>query len=232
MLRFMPLALLFVAAPAQADERSFLLTGFDRIRVEGPFQVEVTTGGSAGASAEGDVHALNSVNVRVNGTTLVITRGIATSDGYPDAVRTLPKLTVSTPQLRGLVLGGGGHVTVSRMAAQRVDLSLTGAGSIDVGEVDADQLNATLAGTGALNLAGRALDARFRSDGAGSIDAEGLSVGTLTVNAQSAGDSSFTARTTATITALGSGTVRVGGTATCSVQGASPVECAGKRAAQ
>ena len=232
MLRFAPLALLFAAAPAHADERSFMLTGFDRIRVVGPFQVEVTTGGSAGASAQGDQRALDSVNVRVSGTTLVISRSVETSDGYPDAVRTLPRLIVSTPQLRAALLSGGGRLTVSRMAAQRVELSLTGAGTINVGEIDADQLNATLIGTGALRLAGRALDARFETSGAGSIDAEGLSTGTLTVNAQSAGDAVFNARTTATVTAIGSGGVRVGGTATCSIRGSAPVDCGDKHVPQ
>jgi hypothetical protein len=227
MVRFAPLALLLIPAPAHADERSFLLTGFDRIRVDGPYQVIVTTGGSAGASAQGDARAIDSVNVRVNGTTLVITRSIETRDGYANAARTLPSLTVSTPALRGAVLTGGGRLTIGRMAAQRVDVSLTGAGTIDVAEVDADHLNATLVGTGALKLAGRALDARFQSNGAGSIDADGLTTGTLAVDAQSAGDSRFNARTSATIAALGSGTVSVGGTATCTVQGAGPVACAG-----
>ena len=230
MIRFAPLALLLVAAPAAADERSFMLSGFERIRVEGPFEVEVTTGRSAAAHAEGDRHALDGVRVEVDGTTLVVSSNVNSWGGYPGATRTMPKVIATVPMLRAAAVTGGGRLTVTRMSGQRVALSLTGAGTIRVGAIDADQLSASLIGTGALALAGSARDARFQTNGAGTIDAEGLNAGTLTVAAQSAGDSSFTARNTATIAALGNGTIRVNGPATCTITGSAPVLCGNRPA--
>lgn len=225
MIRFAPLALLLVAAPAAADERSFMLAGFERIRVEGPFDVEVTTGGSTAARAEGDRRSLDAVRVEVSGTTLVVSTNVNNWGGYPNATRTIPKVMVAVPMLRAAAVTGGGRLAVSRMAGQSVALSLSGAGVIRVSEIEADQLSASLVGTGALTLAGRVHDARVQTSGAGTIDAEGLSVGALTVAAQSVGDSTFTARDTATIAALGSGTVRVRGPASCTISGAAPVLC-------
>ncbi|MGK6319181.1 head GIN domain-containing protein [Sphingomonas sp. DT-204] len=230
MIRFAPLVLVLLAAPAAADERSFMLSGFERVRVEGPFEVEVTTGRSAAARAEGDRRALDAVRVEVEGSTLVVAPNVNGWGGYPGATRAMPKVTVTVPMLRAAAVAGGGRLSVTSMSGQRVALSLTGAGTIRVGEIDTDQLSASLIGTGALAVAGRAHDARFQTSGAGTIDAEGLSAGTLTVAAQSAGDSSFTARNTATIAALGNGTVRVSGPATCTVSGAAPVLCGNKPA--
>jgi hypothetical protein len=225
MLRYLPLALLFAALPAHADERTFMLSGFDRIRVEGPFDVTVTTGGSATARAEGDTRAVQDVEVRTLGSTLVVSRGVNGWGGYPGAARRAPKIVVSAPNLRGVSLTGSGRVSVSRMRGARVDLSLTGTGTVQVSEIDADQLVAVLVGTGAMSLAGRTLGANVQTNGAGTIDAQGLTANDLQLNAQSAGDATFTVRRTAKVSALGQGTVRVGGGATCTVNGAGPVVC-------
>lgn len=223
-------ALALGAAPAHADERRYMLTGFERIRVEGPFAVEVTTGPGAAARAEGDARSLDNVSVQVTGTTLVVSPGTGGWGGYPGAQATVPTVRVTVPMLRAASVSGGGTLRVTRMRAQRVELFLTGSGAIAVGEVDADQLAANLAGTGGITLAGRAHVARVQTNGAGTIDAGALRAGTLTVTGQSAGDASFTAETAATVTALGSGTIRIAGPAPCTVRGAGRVLCGDKAA--
>lgn len=225
MLRFAPLLLVALAAPAHADERRFMLTGFERIRLEGPFEVEVTTGGSTGAVATGDARSLDRVSVRVDGRTLVVASSVNAWGGYPGAVRSLPRVTVSASELSSAVVTGGGRLSIDRMRGQHIALALTGAGALTVGHADADRLEATLVGTGALTVAGAALQARFQSNGAGTIAAEGLDVGALTVTTQSAGDSRFSARHTATVSASGQGVVQVAGTATCTVRGTAAVDC-------
>ncbi|HWK36201.1 GIN domain-containing protein, partial [Sphingomonas sp.] len=197
------------AAPARADERSYMLTGFERIRVEGPFDVEVTTGASAAARAEADVRALDTVSLRVNGTTLVVSPGTGGWGGFPDAKASAPTVRVTVPMLQAVTVSGGGRLSVTRMRSQRIDLFLTGSGAIDVAEINADQLNVNLVGTGRVTLAGQAHVARVQTNGAGAIEATGMAADTLTVSGQSAGDASFTARTSATVAALGSGTIRI-----------------------
>ncbi|MBM3929048.1 MAG: DUF2807 domain-containing protein, partial [Sphingomonadales bacterium] len=45
--------LLASAGPAHADERRYMLTDFDAVRIEGPYEVRVNTGGTPGAVATG-----------------------------------------------------------------------------------------------------------------------------------------------------------------------------------
>lgn len=229
MLRFAPLLLTLIAVPAQAEERRFMLSSFDRIRVEGPFQVTVTSGGSAGAVASGDKRAIDSVSIRVDGRTLVIAPGVNGWGGYPGERPSLPVIAVSTRSLTGATLVGTGSLDIDRVGGLRVDLSLTGAGRLNIAAADADRIEANMIGTGALSIAGKALKARFSSNGAGTITAEALEVGDLTVHSQSSGEGAFYARYTATVAASGLGAVRVAGTPTCTIRGSAPVTCGVKR---
>ena len=216
-----------LASPAHAEERRFMLTGFDRIRVEGPFEVTVVSG-SAGAVATGDARALDSVNVRVQGTTLIVSASVNAWGGYPGAVRAAPRVTVTASALRSAILVGGGRLTIGRLVGQRVDLTLTGSGTLDVAGIRADRVAATLNGTGRVRLAGTALQGRFQASGAGEFDGQALSIAALSVTWQSDGEGRFAARDTADIRALGQGGVTVDGAPACTVSGGGPVVC-GKR---
>ena len=228
MLRAAPAVLLALAAPAHADERRFMLSGFDRIRVDGPFEVTVVAGATSGAVAAGVGRALDTVNVRVQGTTLVVSPSVNAWGGYPGAARSTPRVTVTVAALRSAAVVGGGRVTVARMRGARVELTLTGSGTLTVADAQADRIDATLIGTGKLNVAGSTLQGRFESSGAGAIDAERLSAAALTVRWQSDGDGRFTARTTAEVYATGQGAVTVAGTPSCTVSGSGPVICGAK----
>jgi hypothetical protein len=224
---------LLVATPAFAGERSFMLTEFDRIRVEGPFDVRVVAEGRAGARAVGDDDALERVELRVQGTTLVVT---AAAGGWGG---TSPRggpvvITLVGRAVRGAVVNGGGKLSVVRMRGQRVDLALNGSGMLSVAAIEADEIVTNLLGTGVITVAGTTARARFVSNGAGSIDAEGLQAADLKVVSSGTGDSRYTARYTADVSAIGLGTVQVAGAATCVTRGTGPVSCAGrmKRAGQ
>lgn len=218
------LPLLLVAVPASAGERSFMVGNFERIRVDGPFEVRVTSGGSPRASASGDPRALDQLDVHVDGTTLVVGTGVRQLQRDAPA---LPVVVISVPQLRAALVNGGGHVQVAGMRGQRVDLGVNGAGRLEVSAVEADQLVLTLTGTGAATLAGRAAKARFNSNGAGTIEASGLAAGDLVVYASTAGSTRATALHTAEVTAMGVGEVVVEGAAACTAHGPGPVRCAG-----
>ncbi len=227
-LRLSPLLLLAIAGPAHADERRYMLSGFDRIRVDGPFEVTVVSGGSAAAVASGDTRSLDSVNVRVQGTTLIVSPSLNAWGGYPGAAKSVPRVMVTAAALRGASMIGGGRLTIDRMRGQRVDVTLSGAGAVSVGDVRADRIDTILIGTGQVTVAGSALQGRFQSNGAGAIDAKGMSVAALTVNWQSVGDGRFAARNTADIYAAGQGSVTVAGSPACKVAGSGPVVCGAK----
>lgn len=218
-------ALLSAASPT--EEKRFMLTGFDRLRVDGPFQVEVVPG-SPGAVASGDPKALDRIAIRVDGSTLVINSGTAgwglrNAEAQGSAI-----IRISVPSLRTLTINGGATVKVAEMRGGRVDLGLNGAGEIQVAAIRSDDLNVTLTGTGAITLAGTTARARVRTYGAGSVAAEELSAGDAVLIAESSGNLRMRVRFTAQVNALGSGSVTVLGAPKCRVSGPGPVECANR----
>lgn len=220
-MRRLALAPLFLLTAASAPaERSFIVGSFERLRVDGPFDVTVVTG-SPNASASGDPRALEQVSVRVDGSTLFVGAG-ALGAGQRAASA---KITISVPALRAVLLNGAGRVRIAEMRGDRVDLALNGAGALDVRTVQADEASVSLTGTGALTLGGKAGKARLRIYGAGSIDAGGFTANEATIVSQSSGELRVGVRYTAQIMAMGAGGIGIIGAPECRVSGPGPVDC-------
>jgi hypothetical protein len=222
-----------IATPALAGERSYSVGSYDRVRVDGPFEVHIVAGGSPRATAKGSEAILSRLDLKVEGTTLAVRLGPGGWGEMPKAAasQTPVVVTLSTPQLNTILLTAGAQVTASKIKAQRLELNVTGSGALAVDGVQADQLTALLVGTGSIRLAGRANRARLSSNGAGTIDAAALSVADLTVRVDGTGETRANARNTAQVTTTGLGKVTVLGTAKCAVKTAAdgPVVCgAGK----
>ena len=217
---------LLLTASAAPQEKVFLVTGFERVRVDGPFTVEMLRGPNH-AKAEGDSKLLDRLDIHVDGGTLVVGAG---SQGWSLArgeVAGSPKITLTTPALRGLLVNGGGQVRAADMRGARVDVSVNGSGTIEVAALQSDDLALTLTGTGRIVAAGTSRRARVRSNGAGVIDAGGLAVGDGTIVAESSGETRIGMRYTVRVFALGVGGVSILGTPECRISGPGPVECAG-----
>ena len=222
-----PFAFLAAGLAPAPEERRVMLTGFDRIRVDGPFEVRVVPG-SAAATVTGDRRAVERVSIRNQGDILIVGVSTATWDGWRDK-EGRAAITVSVPRLRAANINGGGRLDIDTISGQRVDLGVSGAGALTVRSLAAEQLVATLTGTGIVRIdAGAVRSARFTSHGAGTIEAAGLAINDLTVHSQSAGNSHFTARFTANVSTLGTGAVRVEGDAACRLAGPGPASCAGQ----
>ncbi|UVO51188.1 DUF2807 domain-containing protein [Sphingomonas sp. SUN019] len=225
------LALFLFATPAFAADRTFSVGSFERLRVDGPFEVRVTTG-SPGARARGGKELLERVDIDVNGTTLVVRMGNGGWGETPGkAAGAPPVITLSTPRLVSATVSAGARVSIAKMVSQRIDVSVTGAGLLSVENADTDQLNATLVGTGQINIGGRASRARLLTNGAGAIDASALTVNDLIVRMEGAGETKASARYTAQVNSTGLGKVTVTGGAKCTVKAVAdgPVVCGGAR---
>jgi len=227
-MRWLALLALFVltASARPPQDKIFLVPGFERVRVDGPFIVEIVRGPTH-ASAEGDPKLLNRLDIHVDGATLVVGAGAEGWNLGRGEATGSPKITLTVPALRGLLVNGGGQVRVEDMRGARVDVALSGSGSIAVGTLTSDDLNLTLTGTGTVSAGGAARRARFRSNGAGSIDASKLVAGDATIVSESSGDLSVGVRYTVRVFALGLGRVSILGTPRCTISGPGPVECAG-----
>ncbi|WP_425229177.1 GIN domain-containing protein [Sphingomonas sp.] len=225
-MRVLLCALLLIPATAHAAERRLYLSSFERIRVEGPYQVTVTTGRSPGGTLTGDAQAIDAIEVQVDGTTLVV-RGVQREAGAARGVAGPVVVTLTTPTLSNAAVLGSGALAIAGGRTPRLDLSVAGAGSIAFTGVDTDQANATVVGNGAVTLAGRAVRARLSVSGAGRIAADALVAGDLTVRVDGPGEALARARYTAAVFNAGLGHIAVAGTPQCRVQNQAggPVTC-------
>jgi hypothetical protein len=216
-------------AAAHAAERVYAVSSFERLRVDGPFRVIVTTGVSPGGKAEGDPAATDQIDMRVEGTTLILRSG---SGGWSERPAGsgggTPLIRLATPMLRAATMFGGGDVTINgKMRAQSVELSMTGSGTMRADGVDADQFVGTVTGSGTMTVAGRAAKVRLSTNGPSRMAAGALVAGDLTVRTDGNGEMIAQARYTAVIASAGVGSVTIYGTPTCTVRGNAngPVNC-------
>ena len=217
MTRLPVLICLALATAAPAAERRLMISSFDRLRVDGPFRVDVVTGRSPGGRVSGDPRRLDGVVVRQEGDTVVVAPSGTPDDARGPAAAPIV-VTLATPSLSGVALVGPGAVTVTGLKADRVDLSVAGTGTIAVTSAAAIDLNATTIGTGRIAVAGRATRARVVVNGAGGIQADALDVGEATIRLDGPGDVTARARFVATVTNTGLGHVTVAGGAKCVVK--------------
>jgi hypothetical protein len=218
---------LMIASPAVAAERSFSVTSFDRIRVEGPFAVTVATGKPVSAKVSGDDVAIERVSVRVEGRTMLIRPSLSSWGGYPGKASAAPKITLTTPDLNTAILIGSGGLDIDRMKGMRIVLTAEGSGRLTVRQLDADNASLAIAGAGVLDVSGKARQAAAVARGVSEISAPDLSVADLTLTTESAGAVRMQASRSAKVAAMGIGAVEVGGTAACEVKqtGGGPVQC-------
>jgi hypothetical protein len=227
------LVLLVVAAPAAAADRTYSITSFDRIRIDGPYDVRLTVGGSPRAVASADPDVLDDLDVRVEGSTLVVGSSLDDRQEQNAVAHAAPIITLSTPDLRSASVIGGGKLAIDgKIKTQRLDLQLNGSGALGVSGVQTDELYATLLGSGAIALSGTTNRARLVTSGPGTFAATPLTVRDLTVRLDGTGETDATARYTAAATSTGLGRIVIQGDATCTVnaQAGGPIVC-GKGAA-
>lgn len=213
-------ALLAIAAadPAAADTRNFGVSGFDRVRVEGPYAVKVATGIAPFARATGSSAALANLSVRVEGRTLVIhsDRSSARSaDGRGDGP---VEVSIGTHDLAAAILLGSGSLAIDKVRGLEFSLTVQGSGMAGIGFVAADRLKVAATGTAAVVLGGetKALTAMVR--GVSSLDASLLKSRTATIAVEGAATVKADASGTAKISGSGPATVSLTGRPSCTVR--------------
>jgi hypothetical protein len=231
-MRTLPLAVALVLAasvgsPAAAATRTYSVTGFEKIRVEGPYAVTLKVGTGASAVANGDMRAIDRLKVEVQNRTLIVRTdrqawGGSGTDG-PGRVA----LSVTTPTLTSALLAGSGSIAIDRAKAQRFDMAVSGSGSASIDALETDRAFLSLVGTGELTVGGKASQTRASLQGSGTIEATKLAVDDLDVAVAGSGDATFAARRTAKVSSTGSGDVTVTGAAACTIAsaGSGEVRC-------
>jgi hypothetical protein len=222
-------ALSIVAAPASAATRNFGITDFQKVRVDGPFEVRLTTGVAPFASASGSPAALDRVAIDVQGDTLVVHSDLSSWGGYPGKDVGPVTVNVGTHDLTAAWLNGSGVVSINRVKALSFNLSVQGSGVGIIDAADVDQLNVSVLGTASARLAGRAGKLTAVIRGISSLDAGALATKDATLGADGAATIAANVSNSAKVDATGPATVRLSGGPACTVRASGSASVSGCR---
>src|SRR5688572_6185392 len=103
------------AAPAAAAERNYSITTFDRIRVDGPYRVKLTTGVAPYARASGSVAGIDGVAIEVNGRTLIVHANRSAWGGYPGKANGPVEIAIGTHAITSAWLNGAGSLDIGKV---------------------------------------------------------------------------------------------------------------------
>lgn len=182
------LLLIASAVPAHGASRSFEIAGFEKIRVEGPFKVRLTTGVPPSAKATGPQDAIDRLAIEMVGRTLVVHNSLSSWGGTLDSDNSGPvEVVIGTHELNAASLTGAGSLEISAVKGLSFDLAAQGSGQIAIARADVDQLNVALIGTASAVLAGKASALKVQAKGTTAFDGSALATKdvTLTVNGAS-----------------------------------------------
>jgi hypothetical protein len=195
-------AFALIATPAAAATRNFGVEDFTKVRVDGPYKVELTSGIPPFAKAEGSQAGLDRVTVEIIGNTLVIHPNRSSWGGYPGENVGPVVITLGTHELTAAWVNGSGSIGIDQAKGLTFDISVQGSGAASIERADVDQLRVAVGGTGSVRIAGKAGKTTAILRGMASFDASQLK----------SKDALLSADGTATVKAAVSGTVKIDGT--------------------
>jgi len=231
-LALLALASLPVAAATPAPQRNFSVNSFDRIRIDGPYQVTLRTNIAPYARARGTPVSLDGVSIKVEGRTLIVRSGSGGWGGYAGEGRGPVTIEVGTHDLSAAYINGAGALSVDRVRGLGFEMSIQGSGMASIGEVDVDQMRVGVSGAGTIRMAGRVGKLSTTIRGTSTLEAERLEVKDAVIGAE--GPSTVRAQVTnsAKVDAIGLASVILTGDPACTVNArgsASVVGCKGGR---
>ena len=216
-LALLMLASLPVAAATPATERTYSVSGFDRIRIDGPYQVQLKTNVAPFARAKGSAASLDGVSIKVEGRTLVVKAGGGGWGGYPGEGRGPVTIEVGTHELATAWVNGAGALLVDRIKGQKFDLSINGSGIAKIDSTDLDQLSVAITGAGSARLAGRAAKVTAIIRGTSTFEGDGLKVTDAVIGAEGPSVVRAQVNNEAKIDAMGLASVTLTGNPACTV---------------
>lgn len=211
------LAAMLAASPAASAERTLSVTSFDRIRVDGPFKVTLTTGVAPFARVTGSSSAIDRVSVDVQGRTLVVRPSLSSWGGYPGEATGPAEIVLGTHDLSQAWLNGAGTLSIDRVRGLTFGFDLQGSGSVAIANMDVDQLRVGLNGAGSATLAGKAPKLTAIVRGVSSLDASALQVKDAAIGAEGPAQVKASVTGTLKLDARGTSTIDIAGTPACTV---------------
>ena len=211
------LASLPVAAATPATQRTYSVSGFDRIRIDGPYRVELRTNVAPYARASGTPASLDDVSIKVEGRTLVVRSGGSGWGGYPGEGRGPVTIEVGTHDLSAAYVNGAGALAVDRVKGLGFEMSIQGSGIASVGEVEVDQMKVGVSGAGTIRMAGRVGKLTSTIRGTSTFEADRLEVKDAVIGAEGPSTVRTQVTNSAKVDATGLASVTLTGEPACTV---------------
>ena len=207
-----------VPTPADAATRNFGVSGFDRIRVDGPFKVRLATGVAPYASRQRIGPGARPVTIDVQGRTLVVRSNRSSWGGYPGEAKGPVEISIGTHELNAAWVNGSGSLAIDRLRGLSFDLAVQGAGSASVGRPRSTSSRSRSPAPAAPRIAGAAPKLTALVRGISTLDASGLIVKDATIGAQGPATVRVTVTGTAKVDAQGAAVVDLAGKPACTVK--------------
>lgn len=217
-MKSIPLALLLLAlaAPVEAATRNFGVSGFERVRIDGPFIVRLTTGVAPYARASGPAAALDAVAIEMQGRTMVVRVNRSSWGGYPGAASGPIEVEIGTHELNAALINGAGSLAIDLVRGQTFDLAVQGSAGASVGTIAVDELKVGIAGSGSVRVgAGSAATLTAVVRGLSTFDAGTLAAKDATIGAEGAATVRANVSGTAKIEAQGPASIQLSGSPAC-----------------
>jgi len=192
-LALMVLALAFAAVPARAADRSYPVSDFNRLIVEGPYRVHLVVGGASRAVASGTREGLDRVSIESSGQTLRIRPlrnqwgANADGDAGPVTIELRTRILRSARLIGPAILEVEGAGAGAAPGGKDVEFMIHGSGTLRATGVAADMLSLALLGAGSLDVAGTAESLRGQFQGTGNVAAANLAADTATITTNTVG---------------------------------------------
>ena len=208
--------LLAAAAPAAAADRTFSVTSFDRVRIDGPYQVTLRTNVAPFARASGTQASLDGVSIKVEGRTLIVRANPSAGwGGYPGEGRGPVTIELGTHELSTAWVNGPGALIIDRVKGLNFDLAIQGAGTMRIDDAQVDVLKVGMSGAASTRIAGRAAKLTATVRGTSSLDAESLAIKDAVIGAEGPALVRASVSGTAKVDALGLASVALAGEPSC-----------------
>ena len=219
------------ARPAKAASRNFGINSFERIRVEGPFNVRLKNGVAPFATASGAPAAIDRVAIEIMGRTLVV-RTNPSWGGYPGKDPGPVEISVGTHELSSAWLNGSGSLQIDKVDGLVFELAVQGSGSARIAAADVDKLTVAIAGSASASVAGRADRLSVSLRGISSLDASGLATKDADLTASGPSTIKASVANAAKILASGVATVTLTGDPACAATVSGSASVSGCQSAQ
>ncbi|MGU3389428.1 head GIN domain-containing protein [Sphingomonas sp. M1A8_2b] len=214
-----------VAASGAGTTRTYQVTGFDQIDLQGSDDVDVRVGTGFSIRAEGPSDQLDRLKIDRDGETLDIGRRNGANFGWTKGAKV--KVYVTLPRLTAAHISGSGDMAVDRVEAAKFEGEIPGSGHLTIAAMQVDDAAVSITGSGEVRLAGTAKALHVEIAGSGDLDAAKLRAQSARIDLPGSGSVRAVVDGPAVVDIAGSGDVDLGPKARCTISktGSGSVRC-------